>query len=395
MSTSAFSGVFGLRLLLKPRVQRAALVVVLLVLLVARIGQFIQFSTQVQWGYDFAAYWQAGNRILGGEPLYAAFQTAGPYSPQQAQLYLYPPFLAAVVTPMSAAFDDYRVANWLWAAGGATILVLVVLGLSRRFGLPDRDALLLLIASFAFAPVVGELVMGNVHLQILGLLAGSWLLLDRGDRRGALAAGALIGIATLIKVFPGLLILWLLLTGRFQAALAAIVTMLFLVVATIPLTGIEPWFAYPTVLLNLGAPVDPRDVLAPAVWLADWIPSIVAKGIVAIIGLGIVVWATRRRDEPVSFAVAVAVSILVAPALYQHYLAVFALPLLFAVRFAPPVWWVAVAYLLMSGGEQEALGDWVWVVNRVLPTAGALLTLAALAWLGRAPSRTSTASASP
>jgi hypothetical protein len=49
----------------------------------------------------------------------------------------------------------------------------------------------------------------------------------------------------------------------------------------------------------------------------------------------------------------------------------------------------------MSGGEQEALGDWVWVVNRVLPTAGALLTLAALAWLGRPPSRTSTASASP
>ena len=37
--------------------------------------------------------------------------------------------------------------------------------------------------------------------------------------------------------------------------------------------------------------------------------------------------------------------------------------------------WLALAYLLMSGGEQTALGDFAWIVTRGLPTAGALVLL--------------------
>jgi hypothetical protein len=40
-----------------------------------------------------------------------------------------------------------------------------------------------------------------------------------------------------------------------------------------------------------------------------------------------------------------------------------------------PIAWLAVAYLLMSGGEQTALGDLSWIVNRGFPTAGAVLLL--------------------
>ena len=40
-----------------------------------------------------------------------------------------------------------------------------------------------------------------------------------------------------------------------------------------------------------------------------------------------------------------------------------------------PLGWLALAYLLMSGGEQTALGDYAWVLNRGLPTVGVLVLL--------------------
>ena len=71
---------------------------------------------------------------------------------------------------------------------------------------------------------------------------------------------------------------------------------------------------------------------------------------------------------------------LVAPALYHHYLALLVLPFLLAIGAGIPFRWIALAYLLMSGGQQAALGDLAWIVNRAMPTAGALLLLAALVW---------------
>ena len=56
-----------------------------------------------------------------------------------------------------------------------------------------------------------------------------------------------------------------------------------------------------------------------------------------------------------------------------------------------PILWLGVAYLLMWGGEQGALGDASWLVNRLLPSAGALILVVAfvanLAERGGVPGR--------
>jgi alpha-1,2-mannosyltransferase len=382
-SQSALRSTFGLRLLFDPTFIRAALWVVLGLAFVVRVAQFLVFSTQEQWGYDFSSYHLAGADVLAGRSPYDAFQLQGPYSPQVPGQYIYPPAFAVAVAPLSALFSDYREANWLWAGVGAVVLVAVVVGFGRReLAFARRDVALLLLAAFAFAPVIGELVMGNVHLLILGLMAGTWLAVRDGRARGEIVGGALVGVAALIKIFPGVVILWFLLTGRVRAAIAALVTIVVVALLTLPFIGIEPWLQYPTVLLNLGTPVDTQDVLAPSVWLSEVMSPLLARIVVTTTGLALVVWAVERRSEPVSFAVAVAVSILIAPALYQHYLALLVLPMLLALRVAPPLAWVAVAYILLSGGEQEALGDFVWIVNRALPTLGAILVVAGLLVFG-------------
>jgi glycosyl transferase family 87 len=369
---------FGIRLLFDFAFVRAALWVVLGIAAALRLAQFLAFATTDHWGYDFAAYFGAGVDVLAGRSPYEPFQIAGAYSPQSGGLFIYPPAFAAVMAPLAAAFDDYRVATWLWSAIGAAILAVVVLAVSRREALMERrDQGLVLLAAFAFAPVIGELVMGNVHLLILGLLAAAWIAVQRGTDRGEIVAGGLIGIATLIKIFPGVLILWLLLTGRVRGAIAALIAMVALAVVSLPVVGLEAWLQYPAVLFNLGAPDNTRDILAPTVWLSTVMPPLLARLVVTGACLGAVVWTTLRRSERVSFGVAVAASILIAPAVYQHYLALFVLPMLLAVR-SVPLAWLAVAYVFMSGGELEMLGNLVWVVNRALPTAGALMVLAGL-----------------
>ncbi len=179
------------------------------------------------------------------------------------------------------------------------------------------------------------------------------------------------------------MILWLLFRRRWAAAIWAIGTIVASVAVTLPIVGLGPWLDYPTVLANLGAPVDTTDTIAPTVWLSGLVPTMIARAIVVVVGVAAVAWASQRRTEAVSYAVAVVVSVLMAPAIYQHYLAVLVLPLLLALRWAPPVWWVAIAYLLMFGGEQEALGGIRLGRQSVLPTVGALLLLVDCSGAGR------------
>ena len=371
-----------LRVLRQPSIQRLLLATVLVVLLCVRVLQFLYFTHEIQWGYDLAAYLRAARQILDEGTVYQAFQLAGTYSPQ-SQPYVYPPFLAVLVVPLAAAIEDVRIANWLWAGLGTVVLVTTVLAVARRERLGGRlGQLLLVAAAFAYAPVIGELIIGNVHLVILGLVAGAWLAISRGTRRGEVAAGVLVGLATLIKVFPGILVLWFLLTGRYRAAAAALATMGVLAIATLPVTGLQPWLDYPTVLANLGPPDRLENALAPTVWLSEVMPRLAARLLVTAAGVLVVAWAARGRPEAVSFAIATAVSILIAPALYPHYLAVLVLPMLLALRHAPSAGWLLLVYASASNAWPQGLGDAI-TMNRILMTGGALLLVAGLAWFGR------------
>lgn len=373
--------------------QLLALAVLAIAVLVFRAIQFALLTRADQWGYDFSFYWTAGAHLLNGEPIYSAAQLAGPYAPQGQDGFLYPPPFAVAAIPLAALFPaDYRAAAWVWWTIGAAILVSATLALHRSERLGERYPLLsgrgrwlLIAAVLAFPPVIGELVLGNVHIVLLGLLTAAWLGVRRGDARGESVAGAAVGAAAIIKVFPGLLVLWFLVTRRYRAVAGVIVGAAVLALVTVPLTGIEPWLQYPTVLANLSAPVDTTDTLAPTVWLAGPLGFTVARIVVTLAGLAVVAWAARALDATRSFAIAVVVAVLIAPALYHHYLALLVLPLLLGLSAGVPVRYLALGYLLMWGGDQPALGDAAWIVNRALPTLGALVLLLGLCLPARRP----------
>jgi hypothetical protein len=139
---------------------------------------------------------------------------------------------------------------------------------------------------------------------------------------------------------------------------------------TLPWTGTLPWLDYPTVLANLSAPADTADTLAPTVWLAQFMDFLPARIIVTAIGLAIITWSARRLTQTKlnltydetqaakarSFAVAVTVSVLIAPALYHHYLALLVLQLMLGLAAGVPLRYLALAYFLALKGttDQEA-----------------------------------------
>jgi len=384
------ANVYGLRLLRKPRTQRLVLLLVLAVVLLARVAQFINWTGQPQWGYDFSAYWTAADHLLHGQSLYLPYQLAGPYAPQRQFLYLYPPAFAAAAIPFAALFGDYRLAEWVWTAIGAAIVVWVVLALHRseRLGeryrmLAGRGRWLLVGAAFAFPPVVAELVLGNVNVLLLGLLTAAWIGVraevghgsDSTPGRASATSGIAIGVATVIKLFPGVPLLWLLLTRRYRAAAWAVIAAVVFVAITVPITGLQPWLDYPIVLANLAGPSDTTDTLAPTVWLVPFLGFAAARALVTAVGVASLALTARTASNAVGFAIAVLVSVLIAPGLYQHYLAILVLPMILALGAGIRLRWIGLVYVLVSGGQQAAFGDFAWIVNRGLPTAGALLLL--------------------
>src|SRR5688500_17193439 len=194
---------YGIRLLFQPRPQIRLVALLIGIVLCARIYQFYVSSAADWWGYDFSAYWLAARHVLDGLPVYSAQQLSGPFSPQQQFLYLYPPLFAVVMTPLAALFNHYREAQWMWAILRELIVLGSVIAVERAEGLVGRRTLLLLLgAVFALHAVPLEMFMGNVHILLLGLLSVAWLGIRRGDSRGEAIAGAAVGIAALIKLFP-------------------------------------------------------------------------------------------------------------------------------------------------------------------------------------------------
>ncbi|HXG26490.1 MAG TPA: glycosyltransferase family 87 protein [Candidatus Binatia bacterium] len=389
------TGIYGLRLLAQPGPRLAVAVLMAVIFVIARALQLADLTTQPQWGYDLSFYWTAASRLLDGLPIYSAAQLAGPYAPQGQDGFLYPPPFAALSIPLVwLAPQGARVAEWIWSGLGLVVVVVVTLAVVRSERLAERFALLrgrgrwlLVAAAVTFPPVIGELSIGNVHLLLLGLFTLAWLGLRRGDARGDWMAGVGLGFAAVVKVFPAVLLLWLIATRRLRAAVSMVVAGAALAVATLPITGLEPWLQYPTVLANLAAVADTTDTISPTIWLAPYLGFTPARWLVTAVGVALLLWSAwrdgRQPVPAVSFGLAVALSVLIAPNVFHHYLAILVLPMALALGAGVRLRWIALAYVLMSGGQQAAFGDLAWIVNRALPTLGALVLLASLAWPAR------------
>jgi alpha-1,2-mannosyltransferase len=164
---------------------------------------------------DLGVYRMGGRGIVDGAPLYElTYEVAGlPFT--------YTPFAALVFAPFALLERDTAATVWLAVTGAALARScwLCARELHRRLGgvwPVGLAAAALAVLAVALEPVQATMEFGQVNVVIM------WLVLeDLLRRRPSRVGGALVGIATGVKLIPGLFIVLLLVTRRVREAVVA------------------------------------------------------------------------------------------------------------------------------------------------------------------------------
>jgi alpha-1,2-mannosyltransferase len=273
--------------------------------------------------YGAVNYWADGN----GE----VYDYVKPFSKYG---FTYPPFAALTMAPM--AILPWWAVNSL-AIVGTVVVTLVILDwflrpVAARYGWTRWFTVAVAATIVAvFEPLRETVSFGQVNMLLLFLVLVDFRLLMK-SRLGGVA----IGLATAVKLTPGIFVLYLLLTRRFRAAVTALATT-----------------AAATVLAMLVAPDASREFWTSALWDTDrvgtlsFISNQSLEGFVArlhptnpssvlwagLVLVALAVWAVRIRatarsaDDLAGIALTGVLGCLVSPVTWVHHL-VWTLPAL-------------------------------------------------------------------
>jgi hypothetical protein len=226
--------------------------------------------------YDFSSYYAAALaiRLNPHADIYAAnvLASAGARAHVQVQPplpYTYPPLMAILLSPFTLL--SFRVVSRLWLLVNAGLCLVVVAILANeianvagaskllarrdlRIWLSDPVHVLGLAVAAALvlpaAPARQTMLTGQIDLLVLLPLALVPALL-RG-RRDAWA-GAAVALAAMLKLTPGMLLLYFVLRGHWKALWSAIATLVGLSLASIAVVGPGVFFASIPEALRVGA----------------------------------------------------------------------------------------------------------------------------------------------
>ncbi len=163
---------------------------------------------------DLDVYRTSGLSVLRGQPLYAMLT-----QPPQLLPFTYPPAAALLAVPLAVL--PWPAAQLAWVPFVYVPLAVVIwyafAPLLRRAGRLRPAVFAALFAACAYLfPVRDEMRFGQVDLVLLALAVA-----DCAAREPRWPRGALVGLATAIKLVPGVFIVYLWLSGRRRAALTA------------------------------------------------------------------------------------------------------------------------------------------------------------------------------
>jgi Glycosyltransferase family 87 len=239
---------------------------------------------------DFGIYLRAGHNFLAGAPVYTETPlTTGPTDPT-LDPFVYPP----ITLPFFAAFAmlPSRLAHVLWIAATLTTTVVAL----RCFGVRWRWLPVLLL----WPPVVQGLWVGNADMLVLAAFAAApWY-------------AALLAFPPMIKLQLGVTGLWLVRERRWRSLAIALGIGVGLVLATLPIVGIDAWVSWVNALVAFNQTARNMPPIT-GIALVRYLPMTVAL----LLGLLAVVAALRWRGRDGLADLGLA-SLAISPTLYPH-----------------------------------------------------------------------------
>jgi hypothetical protein len=324
--------------------------------------------------FDLRVFVQAGDDVLHGRNPYVEPGTIE--GPADAP-YAYPPVLALLVTPLAAGPENVHDA---YLPGVAFSLLLVGSIVVALLLLDVRDWRCYPIA--LLYPVTLETIeYGAIGPILLLLVAALWRF--RGDAR---VSGAATGGAIVLKLFLWPLLVWLALTRRIAAGVAAVLFAAALALVSWAVIAFRGLDDYPHLLRRLVDVEGGNSYSLFALLRMLGIGEAGARVLVIAAGVALLVLAWRavrvtdtafERDR-VSLSVVLAAALVLTPILWLHYLVLLLVPIALARPRLSPLWLVPLAMTVFElanwyrgwpRGDAEALVSVVVVVAVVFAAA--------------------------
>lgn len=379
---------------------------------------------------DFELNWVAAHRLVHREPVYDraasradGFRLIGPgIIPDFSHDATYASFIGTPATallyvPYTAFDHDVAAALYRWTQALLMVVAIAITG----FAVPRRSRLPVWLAGLAaffwFYPVQESIGLGQVDGFIMVALAIAYWATVRERWR---VVGAALGIAALLKISPGLLIVYLVLRGARKVVLPAVISAAALLGAAVAVGrpgDVVTWVTDVLPKLSRGGLLVNNQAF-PA-WMArlwgnnlDWLDLNAGLGIwrplapiIALGGIALLWWMRRGRPlvvlEP---ATLVFFALLAGPISWDHYPTWIILTLML---MADLTWWegrrrpeIAALGVVLAGATvlmhkltlyarpDVVVGDWTRRVESGSKTVGLLAYLAVALWLlGRPPTR--------
>jgi hypothetical protein len=199
--------------------------------------------------------------------------TLGPF---KIDVFEYPPTFLLLPRALLQLAPDFARLRMLWFGLGGAVVLLAFLAVCRFMSAAaGTRALLLAPLVWLSFPMLGCLQKGNVQVVVI---AASMLAMVLFEKRHDAAGGAILAFAAMSKIYPGMLVIYLLAQRRWRAlAWTAAAGVVFLVVSLLD-TGFSPYASFLHRLPEiLGGEAFPAFRNPPAIAINFSIPGLVFK----------------------------------------------------------------------------------------------------------------------
>jgi len=362
---------------------------------VARVAAFVVFPVLVavvflRWqhslgvlGFDFrGTLWEPGEAILAGRSPYPAADPAAIATGNPA---VYPPAMMLATAPLTLLPWGMGLGVWtaLSLAAAAGALWLLDVRDWRVYGI-----------ALSTEPLLYGVTYGNVTMLLLLGLAAAWRYRDSTWPVALVVAGLIV-----MKLFLWPLVVWLVVTRRFKAAILSVVIAAATGLGSWAAIGFDGLTAYPDLLRALDEVYSAKTQSVTALGLSLGLGDAAAKLVAVAIGLGVlglgVALARRAGGDRRMFTAALVAAILITPVAWIYYYALLLVPIALASRAFSAVWLLPLAFWIipfLPGTANEeppccapaGMPEVVWRSLTTDPSsvllAGHAALLAAVAW---------------
>ncbi|QDT90633.1 glycosyltransferase family 87 protein [Gimesia algae] len=312
--------------------------------------------------FDFFKEWAAVQNRLSGMPVYADQEVS---LLKHLNLKLtnsdgffdryntHPPSANLIAVPF--AWLTYQDAQLAWSLSSLGMLFLAIFWIVQalKIRMTFWSFLALLTVLLACDPLQQSLIQGQPNLLLALLIVAAW---KTGRSGNSLMAGACLGLATAVKIYPAYLFLYFLIRRDVHALAGGALAFGSITLLTIAIFGSASYHDYLTVVLPSLADITnnwgnasllafwerlfdrPTDTISPVVDSPLLLRGTVWTSWLALTALVAgVIWKTRHaKFSDQSFAITIVAMLLMTPTTWHHYFIILLVPIGILVEEYPP-----------------------------------------------------------